>query len=134
MRTNNKFSISLVSIIGLLLNTTVTAQVWQAEGPQPFVDVVLLPGTGLGGPQSEAVNDEQVGAVNAIAAHPTDPDIIYLGTVNGGVWKTTNGSALAPTWLPTTDDQQSLSTYDLNFDPTDTTKPRKTTGCSNTSS
>lgn len=117
------FSVSLISIIGLLLGTTASAQVWQTEGPQP-----------LTGGQSEALNESQVGAVNAIAAHPTDADIIYIGAVNGGVWKTINGTNDNPTWLPTSDDQQSLSIYDLNFDPTDATNNTLVAGVGTTSS
>jgi photosystem II stability/assembly factor-like uncharacterized protein len=32
-----------------------------------------------------------IGRVDRIAFHPTDPNIIYIGTPNSGVWKTTNG-------------------------------------------
>jgi hypothetical protein len=32
------------------------------------------------------------GAVSAIATNPDNPDIIYIGTPNGGVWKTTNAT------------------------------------------
>ena len=31
------------------------------------------------------------GAIQAIAVDPNDPQTIYIGTVNGGVWRTTNG-------------------------------------------
>jgi len=43
------------------------------------------------------------GAVNAIAIDSTNRNVIYAGTVNGGVWKTTNGTAGWPTWTPLTD-------------------------------
>ena len=33
---------------------------------------------------------EVAGAVNAVAPHPTDPNTVYVGAVNGGVWKTTD--------------------------------------------
>jgi hypothetical protein len=62
-----------------------------------------------------------IGAGATIVAHPTDPNILYLGSTNGGIWKTTNGTAASPTWVPTTDFQQSLSTGALAFDPTDLT-------------
>ncbi|MEM0926279.1 MAG: hypothetical protein AAGJ83_09615, partial [Planctomycetota bacterium] len=32
------------------------------------------------------------GATHTVVAHPTDADILYVGTVNGGIWKTTNAS------------------------------------------
>ena len=30
------------------------------------------------------------GAIEAIAIHPSNPDIVYVGAVNGGIWKTKN--------------------------------------------
>ena len=34
-----------------------------------------------------------MGRLNSIAFHPSDPDIMYVGASNGGVWKTINGGA-----------------------------------------
>ena len=31
-------------------------------------------------------DDEVSGAIHAIAAHPTNADILYIGAVNGGIW------------------------------------------------
>ena len=42
-----------------------------------------------------------IGRVDRITFHPTDPDIIYIGTPAGGLWKTTDGGT---TWA-------SLSSY-----------------------
>jgi hypothetical protein len=44
---------------------------------------------------------------------------LYVGTVNGGIWKTTNGGT---TWTPLTDKQASLSIASLSLDPTDPTR------------
>jgi photosystem II stability/assembly factor-like uncharacterized protein len=46
------------------------------------------------------------GRIAAIAAVHTNPDLIYVGTATGGVWKTTDG---AITWKPVFDDQPSSS-------------------------
>ena len=54
------------------------------------------------------------GAVGAIAPSPTDPNILYLGAVNGGVWGSTNAGA---SWKPLTDTQSSLSIGGLVVDP-----------------
>lgn len=55
----------------------------------------------------EGILDSLVtGAVNRILPHPTDANIMYIGSVNGGVWKTTNAlssSPTYPTWTPLTD-------------------------------
>jgi len=54
------------------------------------------------------------GRVTAIATHPTDPNTVYVGTAQGGVWKTTNGGA---DWMPLTDGQKSLAVGSITIDP-----------------
>lgn len=49
------------------------------------------------------------------AYHPYNPNIIYVGAANGGVWKTTNGGTF---WFPLTDNQPSLSMGAIAIDPT----------------
>jgi Bacterial Ig domain len=61
------------------------------------------------------------GAIQAVAPHPTDPNILYAASPNGGVWKTTSATASSPTWTPLTDTLPALSIYSLEFDPTDAT-------------
>jgi photosystem II stability/assembly factor-like uncharacterized protein len=54
------------------------------------------------------------GRVTAIAIDPTAPDTIYLGTAQGGIWKSTdNGSS----WQPKTDNEVSLAIGALALDP-----------------
>lgn len=54
------------------------------------------------------------GRTNSITFHPTNPDIIYIGAAQGGVWKTTNGGV---NWIPLTDTLSSLSCGDVVIDP-----------------
>lgn len=61
------------------------------------------------------------GAIQAVLPHPTDPNIMYIGGVNGGVWRTTDGGA---TWIPLSDRERSLSIASLAFDPTDATRQK----------
>jgi photosystem II stability/assembly factor-like uncharacterized protein len=84
---------------------------WIPQGPAPVENAVVL----------ASPNNEADGAIETAAAHPTNADIIYVGTVNGGIWKTINGTSDSPTWRPLTDDQKSLSIGALKFDPTDRT-------------
>jgi photosystem II stability/assembly factor-like uncharacterized protein len=46
--------------------------------------------------------------------HPTDPNIIYIGPANGGVWKSTDGGI---NWQPLTDNQPSLAMGSIVLDP-----------------
>ncbi|MBI3569275.1 MAG: hypothetical protein HY084_13835 [Gemmatimonadetes bacterium] len=68
---------------------------WQSMGPAPI-----------------AGNNS--GRVAAIAVHPTNPQIIYAGGAQGGVWKTTNGGA---SWTPLGDAQCSLAIGSITIDP-----------------
>lgn len=50
-------------------------------------------------------NAQASGRIVSIAPHPTDPDICYVATDGGGLWKTTSGGA---SWFPLTDTLASL--------------------------
>jgi hypothetical protein len=67
-----------------------------------------------------AVNSGEVtGAVRAVITHPNNADIVYVGAVNGGVWRTQNATAARPNWLALTDFMPSQSISALAFDPLD---------------
>jgi len=68
---------------------------WTSIGPRPVPNGSSQPGT-LG---------PVTGRVTAIAADPTNSSIVYLGTAQGGVWRTTNGGT---TWVAIFDNAQSL--------------------------
>ena len=52
-----------------------------------------LAGEAPGGGQVEGIIGSPVaGAITSIAIAPNDPNVIYIGTTNGGVWKTTDAS------------------------------------------
>lgn len=82
---------------------------WKPVGPAPTT------GGQVEGPGRQTV----VGAVNDVAPHPSDANILYAGTVNGGIWRTRNATADEPHWESLTDQQSSLSIGALEFDPTD---------------
>jgi len=92
--------------------TSVVGGKWTAQGPGP---------TRNGQAENIIPNNEVVGAINTVAAHPTDSNILYAGGVNGGIWRTSNATAASPTWTPLTDNFPSLSIGALDFDPTDVT-------------
>jgi len=61
------------------------------------------------------------GRTNVIVIDPVTPSVAYLGSVGGGVWKTTNCCSTATTWAVTTDDPlvSTSSIDDLVLDPND---------------
>jgi hypothetical protein len=86
---------------------------WVEQGPGP-----ILNGDVEG---MVAQHGSVAGAVEALAPEPGNPDVLYAGSVNGGIWKTTDATAAAPTWVPLTDHMPSLSISDLAFSPADPT-------------
>jgi PKD repeat protein/photosystem II stability/assembly factor-like uncharacterized protein len=56
------------------------------------------------------------GRVRSILIHPTATNIMWLGGVDGGVWKTTNNAA---SWFPLNDFMANLAVACMAMDPTD---------------
>lgn len=92
---------------------------WVNQGPSPSLS---------GQVENISPNNEVIGAIHAAVAHPTDADVLWVGAVNGGVWRTDNATAASPTWTPQTDGQESLSIGALELDPTDATNNTLVTG------
>src|ERR1043166_3743985 len=67
---------------------------WQRQGPLPSTD----------GEVEKITDREVVGAIQAIAPHPANPDILYIAAVNGGIWRTDNALAARPQWTPLADE------------------------------
>jgi len=83
---------------------------WVAQGDRPTTQG-----------QVEGIRDGEVsGAIHAVAPHPRNTNIVYVGAVNGGIWKSTNAMQVRPSWTQLTDSQDSMSIGALEFDPTDT--------------
>ncbi|WP_421995843.1 autotransporter domain-containing protein [Reyranella sp.] len=103
------------AVLGSLLGAaSATAQTFVGQGP----------GLSIGSSQAIQSNDAPpngtVGAaIQAVLPHPTDPNTMYVGGTNGGVWVTHNGGA---SWTPLSDKQSSLSIASLAFDPTDASR------------
>ena len=83
---------------------------WQPTGP-------ILTQTDSQVMVSNSPDRPVTGAIEGLAAHPTDPNILFVGGTNGGVWRTSNAQAPAPTWQPLTDDLPSLSIGDISINP-----------------
>jgi hypothetical protein len=70
---------------------------WRPTGPGPAIE-----GQDEGITSPDGANPV-AGAIESIATSPTDANVVYVGSVNGGVWKTTNAKAASPTWTALTD-------------------------------
>ncbi len=70
------------------------------------------------GPSPIPVTVPTSGRVSAIAVHPTNPDIAYVGTAQGGLYRTLNGGA---TWTPLLDSALTLSIGAVAIAPSDPT-------------
>ena len=98
--------------------------IWRAEGAAPAF-----------GGQTEGLEENPVeGAIHTVAAHPTNAKVLYVGTVNGGIWRTLNADAPSPNWRRLTDEEASLSIGALEFDPNDSSRLTLVAGIGNWSS
>ena len=78
---------------------------YDEQGPAPIT------ATGLSGTIAP-----YTGAVQSIAVNPANDQMIFIGTVNGGIWLTTDGGL---TWTPKTDRLPSLSIGSITIAPRD---------------
>ena len=87
-------------------------QRFQSEGPGPEIG----PADNIGTRDFAASNQGSTsGAVQAILPSFTDPNTMFIGGVNGGVWVTKNAGQ---SWTPLTDNLSSLSITSLSFNTT----------------
>ena len=66
------------------------------------------------GPRAIPASGISTGRISTIAVHPTNPNIIYVGGAQGGVWRSTDSGA---NWTPLTDYECSLAMGSLAIDP-----------------
>ena len=85
---------------------------WVSRGPSPTESAqVRVP-----------PDNEVSGAIHSIAAHPSDANIVFIGAVNGGIWRTGDALATRPTWTPLSEQLPSQSISAIVFDPTDASR------------
>ncbi|HEY7403761.1 MAG TPA: MBG domain-containing protein [Candidatus Angelobacter sp.] len=94
------------------------------QSPGPLLPASLLqPWTPLGpapipNGQTTAVTQAVSGRVTNIVIHPTNENIVYVGTAQGGVYRSLDGGA---SWTALTDDALSLANGAIALDPLDPT-------------
>ena len=82
---------------------------WIEQGPRP-----------LNWPTGQ--NRPDTGSVQSIAVNPNNPSQVYVGTVNGGVWRSDNVDPANPaltSWTSLSDQEASLAIGDIAFSPLD---------------
>ena len=101
----------LVAVLSATATPVAVAQTFVSQGPGISI------GPSLTAQSNDAPPNGTVGAaIQAVLPHPTDPNTMYVGGTNGGIWATRNGGA---SWTPLSDKQRSLSIASLAFYPTD---------------
>jgi autotransporter-associated beta strand protein len=100
----------LLPALGGLWATAALAQTFVPMGPSPSFGPTSIIQSADAPP-----NGTVSGAVQSIVTDPTNPNTMYIGATNGGVWVTRNGGA---SWTPLSDNQRSLSIASLSVDPT----------------
>ncbi len=89
------------------LRHSINAAAWTSLGPAPIPNG-----------QTEGTTTAVSGRTTAIAIHPTNPDIVYVGTAQGGVYRSLDGGA---TWNAIFDDALSLAIGAIAIAPSSTT-------------
>ena len=90
-----------------LFSPATATPVWTALGPTPIPNG-----------QTDGRVDPVSGRVTAIAIHPTNPNILYVGTAQGGVYRSLDGGTH---WMAIFDDADSLAIGALALAPSNPT-------------
>ena len=113
MNMNTFLRFVFLSLILLFVPNRLSA-VWVPLGPAPAIN-----GQDEGITTPEGANPV-AGAINGIATSATDANVVYVASVNGGVWRTNNAKAASPVWTPLTDQAlPSLSLASIAISPLD---------------
>jgi hypothetical protein len=96
---------SVSGAFGDLLNSksAISNSIWKPIGPAP-----------LSNGQTFGITQAVSGRTVAIAIHPTNPDIAYIGAAQGGVYRTLDGGG---TWTPIFDNAQTLAIGSIAISP-----------------
>ena len=86
---------------------------WVAQGPAPINTTISSGGTVTINP-----NNQVAGAIRTVIVNPNDPNTLWVGTVNGGIWRTNTANQATPTWTPLTDEFRGLSIGAMDLDST----------------
>ena len=80
-----------------------SASAWSAMGPFPIPNG-----------QTTTISTPVTGRVTAIVVHPANPDLVYIGMAQGGVWRSFDGGL---NWVPLFDAEATLAIGSLALAP-----------------
>ena len=86
------------------------AGVWREVGPTRVIHQRVEGYTG-----AIQLNSPESGRVNKILVDPRDPNVVYALFADGGLWKTTDFRDEQPSWVPLTDDLDTVSSGAIAF-------------------
>ena len=114
IRTNQSlFMVGLVVLVAVAGPSPLLAQERAVGGPY----TVNGPGPGTAAQNSTLSGADSIcGALETVVAHPTNNLIAYVGSVNGGIFRTGDATTVPPSWTALTDAQSSLSISSLDID------------------
>src|SRR5438270_1824670 len=92
-----------------------TGPTWAAIGPTPIPNGQTIPADANGISLTQAPVS---GRLTAVAIDPADPNTVYVGAAQGGVYQSRDGGL---TWTRLTDTAMTLAIGSLQLDPNDTT-------------
>ena len=102
-----------VDISGLLQSAHRRVQAMRGGGTMPMA-LADTRWRALGPERVDETGHMRAGRVSAIAIHPRDPNILYAGAAQGGVWRSDDAGA---SWTPLTDNECSLAMGSIAIDP-----------------
>lgn len=94
---------------------TVTTPTWTAIGPAPIPNGQTEPADANG---ISLTQSPVSGRLTAVAIDPADPNTVYVGAAQGGVYQSRDGGQ---TWTPLMDTAMTLAVGSLELDPMDPT-------------
>lgn len=112
----HRVNLTLEGLEDRSLMTISPTTAWFEQGAGPIVSLPP-PNTPLLTQGLDSQQNPAVGAIETVIAHPTNPDIVIIGAVNGGIWRTTNATSQNPTWVPVGDELPSLTISALAYSP-----------------
>jgi hypothetical protein len=114
---NTAADASMLPTEGGTMSAAAVTTNWTPIGPAPIPNG-----------QTFTVSNSVSGRVTAVAINPSNPNVVYVGTALGGVFRTLNGGG---SWTPITDGALSLAVGAIAIDPSNPSRVYVGTGEAN---